>query len=384
MKMIKLLTSVTLVLLLCTAHAQMYSTSGLNASGFNPQASNKIAYEKLQISSTLMNNTTFITISQLRFGILREPFAPATTVTVWVGGEDPGTGGTFSSQNVGSQSLNANGASTTTTYVTIGNGMSALYTTGTLNVVGFGDAEVYIGLQFSNTDNRNTWQYGGMPMSPNSTDLTYLYLYSSPSFAYPNKATLSGMSLQMFGGAGGALPVELTKFTASQTDKFQATLAWQTASERNNQGFQVEKSLDGTLFRNIGFAKGMGNSNLINDYEFKDNDLSKSAYYRLKQVDLDGKYTYSETVFVEKDNRGKVKILVYPNPSVGKFFVEHATTIKVITVFSLTGQVVFNQKTNDTERTEIDISNLASGLYFVRLNDDKGQTETKSIKVVSQ
>jgi hypothetical protein len=384
MKMIKLLTSVTLVLLFCTAHAQMYSTSGLNASGFNPEASNKIAFEKLQISSTLMNNTNFITISKLKLGVLRAASAPATNVTVWVGREDPGSGG-FYSQNVGSQFLDANtGSSAITEYITLGTGLSSFFTTGILNVVGSGDAEVYIGLQFSNTDNRNSWQYGGVPMAPNATDLTYLYVYSQPSFTYPNKGTLSAMSLQMFGGAGGALPVEMTKFTASQTDKFQATLAWQTASERNNQGFQVEKSLDGTLFRNIGFVKGLGNSNLINDYDFRDNDLSKSAYYRLKQVDLDGKFTYSAAIFVEKDNKGKVKTLVYPNPSVGKFFVEHATSTKLITVFNLTGQMVFNQKTNDTERTEIDISNLASGLYFVRLNGDNGLIETKSIKIIAQ
>ena len=194
----------------------------------------------------------------------------------------------------------------------------------------------------------------------------------------------TAMGIEISGNPGGSLPIELTKFNATQTDKFQSTLTWQTASERNNQGFEIEKSLDGSVFKKIGFVKGVGNSNVSKDYDFRDNDFSKSAYFRLKQVDFDGKYSYSATAYVEKSHAGKIKTLIYPNPSIGKFYVDHATDFKNITVFSLTGQAVFNQNINDSERTEIDISNLATGLYFVRLSDNKGHIETKQVKIVSQ
>ena len=395
MRITKLLTTFSFVLLSFATYAQLYSALDLSlpvsTSGYNPANQNKISFEKIFISPIIMDNKSNITISQLKIAILRRPSAPQVNVTIWVGYENENS---FAATAVGSQLINANGASTVTQNVTIGNGVSTLYTTPPLNALSY--SELFIGVQFSNADINNLWQYSALPTNGNLVDpSSALYVYTQgnfggmPTFPYKPYSTPfvnveTAMGIEISGNPGGSLPIELTKFNATQTDKFQSTLTWQTASESNNQGFQIEKSLDGSVFKNIGFVKGVGNSNVSKDYDFRDNDFSKSAYFRLKQVDFDGKYSYSATVYVEKSHAGKVKTLIYPNPSIGKFYVDHATDFKNITVFSLTGQAVFNQNINDSERTEIDISNLSTGLYFVRLSDNKGHIETKQVKIVSQ
>jgi Secretion system C-terminal sorting domain len=396
MKITKLFTIVSFILLSFTTHAQLYSALDLStpvsSSGYNPANENQIAFEKVLVSPTLMDNKSNITISQLKLTILRLPGAPQVTATIWVGYEDDNTG-YFSAVAVGSKLISGtNGASNVTQNITLGNGISTFYTTPPLSAITY--TELFVGIQFSNADPKNLWQYAALPVSPNSCN-PYLDVYNEGSYGSPADSPYkpftqpftnveTAMGLQIFGNPGGSLPIELTKFNATQTDKFQSTLTWQTASESNNQGFQIEKSLDGSVFKNIGFVKGVDNSNVSNNYNFRDNDFSKSAYFRLKQIDFDGKYSYSTTVYVEKSQVGKVKTLVYPNPSLGKFYVDHATDVKNITVFNLTGQAVFNQNVNEAERTEIDISNLATGLYFVRLNDNKGHIETKQVKIVSQ
>jgi hypothetical protein len=361
--------------------ATIYSAPSTATTGFNAGTS-KVIFNEMNIDQSIMGLNKKIAITQLNVTIVREANAPATIVTLWIGIENDG----FNMQSIGSpQNIDANSSTATTQTLTFGNGSSVFYTTAELNV----GTEFSIGLQFSDVDPKNSWQYAGPPESPNpppNPDVARVYTTSGTFIAAdPNvNSTYPGYALQIFGNPIGSLPIELTKFNGTQTDKFQSTLTWQTASESNNQGFQIEKSLDGSVFKSIGFVKGIGNSNVSNDYDFRDNDFSKSAYFRLKQIDFDGKYSYSPTVYVEKSQVGKVKTLVYPNPSLGKFYVDHVTDIKNITVFNLTGQAVFNQNVNEAERTEIDVSNLATGLYFVRLNDNKGHIETKQVKIVSQ
>jgi Secretion system C-terminal sorting domain len=386
MKITKLIAIFSFVLASFTTYAEtLYSAPSTATTGFNA-GSSRITFNEMLIDGSIMGMNNRITLSQIKVTIVRVAGAPATDVNLWIGVDDGS--GSFDISKIGTTQSLISSSTTTTQVVTFGNGSSVLHTTGVLNLGG----ELSIGIEFTNPDSKNSWQFAGPPESPNSPpNSNFARVYSS-TVPYTLKAaapitppTYPGFALQMFGNPGTTLlPIELAKFNATQTDKFQSTLTWQTASEKNNQGFQIEKSLDGSVFKSIGFVKGVGNSNVSNDYDFRDNDFSKSAYFRLKQIDFDGKYSYSPTVYVEKSQVGKVKTLVYPNPSLGKFYVDHATDIKNITVFNLTGQAVFNQNINEAERTEIDISNLATGLYFVRLNDNKGHIETKQVKIVSQ
>ena len=94
-------------------------------------------------------------------------------------------------------------------------------------------------------------------------------------------------------GGCGVLPVSIFNFGGT-IKRLQAYLNWSTASESNNKGFYVERSKDGQNFTSVGFVKGVGNSNKINNYSYTDATLKDinvtTTYYRLKQVDVDGKF----------------------------------------------------------------------------------------------
>jgi len=107
------------------------------------------------------------------------------------------------------------------------------------------------------------------------------------------------------------LPVTLINFTAI-VENGVIKLSWATASELNNKGFEVERSTDGVAFSDIGFAEGRGSSTTIQHYNFEDDAFYETAYYRLRQLDLDGAITYSPTVFAERRNDS---LNFFPNPA---------------------------------------------------------------------
>jgi len=110
------------------------------------------------------------------------------------------------------------------------------------------------------------------------------------------------------------LPVELQNFTASLQDK-KVVLKWETATEVSNYGFNIEKNTAG-IWKNIGFVKGSGNSNSNKKYLFADNNLlgGNKFLYRLKQIDLDGKFTYSNSIEVNFIPKIFALSQNYPNP----------------------------------------------------------------------
>jgi len=94
-----------------------------------------------------------------------------------------------------------------------------------------------------------------------------------------------------------AAPVELISFSSSVT-RHTVTLKWRTATEINNYGFEIERSTNGKLYKKVGFVAGHGTTNNYHDYQFAENPNVGSCYYRLKQVDNNGDFKYSKTIFV--------------------------------------------------------------------------------------
>ena len=104
------------------------------------------------------------------------------------------------------------------------------------------------------------------------------------------------------------LPIELLYFEAKANERYNH-LTWSTASEDNNDYFNIEKTQDGVIFYNIATINGAGNSISQLFYEYDDYELSNDiVYYRLKQTDYDGKYKYHNLISV--DNRFKMRIVV--------------------------------------------------------------------------
>lgn len=111
-----------------------------------------------------------------------------------------------------------------------------------------------------------------------------------------------------------ALPVELSFFSGRMEENF-VLLSWQTMSEQNNEKFVVQRSIDGASFETLGEVQGAGDSSNPLDYAFKDSSPSKGInYYRLVQIDFDGKTSTSSTIAVDADGLS-AKWILYPNPS---------------------------------------------------------------------
>ncbi|HDZ58432.1 MAG TPA: T9SS type A sorting domain-containing protein, partial [Ignavibacteriales bacterium] len=202
------------------------------------------------------------------------------------------------------------------------------------------------------------------------------------------------------------VPVELVSFTANVSGN-KVKLKWNTATEVNNYGFDVERTSPlpppyqgggndvGGGWENIGFVEGHGNSNSPKEYEFVDEHIigGSKFQYRLKQIDNDGKYEYSNIVEVEIAP-GKFELFQnYPNPfnpsTTIKFsipFVEtgHAPSVqlKVYDVLGNEVAILLNEeKSAGTYQVNFDASNLASGVYFYRLQAG-GFIQTKRMLVM--
>jgi hypothetical protein len=163
--------------------------------------------------------------------------------------------------------------------------------------------------------------------------------------------------------ADGPLPVKLISFSASLNNN-QTELNWSTASETNNKGFEVEKSIDGDKFETIGFVRGIGNSNRINKYSFIDANQS-SAFYRLKQIDFDGQFEYSSMVKVNSDD---LLIELNPNPFNDNISISSSNTIVNAEIIDILGKTKILEIVNNNKAT-INTSVLSSGVYFIRIND---------------
>ena len=158
-------------------------------------------------------------------------------------------------------------------------------------------------------------------------------------------------------------------------------LNWQTASEKNNKGFEIERSVDAKTWENIGAIKGHGESNIIVDYTFEDKrPLSILTYYRLKQVDFDGKASYSKVVNVDF-NKKKGEFSIFPNPMNSKtatINVDEDLLDGVLIVINSIGLMVKKENINSKILT-LDLSDLSNGMYVFMVQKAQNKSFRKVI-----
>jgi hypothetical protein len=180
-----------------------------------------------------------------------------------------------------------------------------------------------------------------------------------------------------------ALPVTWLSFTG-QLQGADVLLNWSTANEVNNDHFEVERSSDGTSFTSIGTVAAGNASSSTQHYSFTDNNpLSGTDYYRLKQVDKDGAYHYSSIVQVNIPVSNALW-LVYPNPAVSKTSVAVKTDLNNVELVltNANGQTVYSlklPKVNAGQSIDIPLSNLAKGVYLLKVQSDKGNRTDKIV-----
>ena len=176
-------------------------------------------------------------------------------------------------------------------------------------------------------------------------------------------------------------PVELVYVKASINSNF-TNLYWQTASEKDNSHFAIERSQNGESFSKIGEVKCNGNSSVILNYEHTDATPYKGInYYRLRQVDFDGTESVSKTVSVNFDGRGQNKMKVYPTLVKDAVSVELSDESKAeISVRDLTGRVILTQNTEGVSNTTLNLGNLSSGLYIMSVRSNETLETVKIYK----
>ncbi len=181
-----------------------------------------------------------------------------------------------------------------------------------------------------------------------------------------------------------ALPVSLVNFTG-QLVKDQVQLNWQTASEFNNDHFEIDHSADGIHFSSIGNVKGNGTTAIPHDYKFLDaNPANGNNYYRLKQVDLDGNYTFSPVVNVKLVTG--FTYMVYPNPAKNKVNIVISSDKDQLMVFILcetSGKIIETKElkcVSGNNKFEWDISRLAKGMYMIRSQNSQASV----VKIVKE
>jgi hypothetical protein len=212
---------------------------------------------------------------------------------------------------------------------------------------------------------------------------------------YVELGAITGFS----GGTGAAgvgpwensspLPVELTSFTG-YNDGDKNVLNWTTASEINTLKFEVERSPQsiGGVFTYIGELPAAGSSNVPLSYHLNDNNpLTGDNYYRLKMIDIDGTFKYSQTIFIRNDKDVVYTNAIngiYPNPTSHLINIDYQSAaiskveIKILNVVGQEMSVTEMNTLKGNQLLQMDVSSFADGVYIINIRDVTNGTVQQS------
>ncbi len=184
-----------------------------------------------------------------------------------------------------------------------------------------------------------------------------------------------------------ALPVKLISFEAEKTNDNQVQLRWATASEIDNDHFDIERSADAKEWSTIGEVKGAGTTNAAQQYSIRDRQpLAGTSYYRLRQVDYDGQYEYSEIRAVSISEATATTMAVYPNPAatgtgVNVVLGGSTETIRYIRITSQMGAVVYGTEVNDEQSYRLQGLDLPVGVYTINILTNTGTRHSSKVTI---
>ena len=195
--------------------------------------------------------------------------------------------------------------------------------------------------------------------------------FNQPYFLKLSRLALGTLAILAL--SNETLPVELSSFTAAFINS-SVLLKWMTETEVNNYGFNIERRINSDDWQSIAFVRGYGNSNSPKEYTYTDSDIFDGGtkfHYRLKQIDNDGTYTYSELVEVEVSVKQFELFQNYPNPFNPSTDIEFTlaeqgkATLKIFDILGNEVSTLVNeQKAVGKYKVTFNASNLPSGVYF--------------------
>jgi Beta-propeller repeat len=194
--------------------------------------------------------------------------------------------------------------------------------------------------------------------------------FNTPSAPGSNELSTTGGDAFVARYADFVLPIELLSFKGQYTETGNL-LTWTTSSEIQNKGFDIETSKDGLRFDKIGFVAGNGTSSQVENYRFEDSSPLESAekvvYYRLKQLDFDGNFDYSNVIAIYTNRKNLAGI--FPNRGRGIFTLTGVKNIEdeTFTIVNSVGQTlpIFIQNNG-----QFDMSPFPPGIYYLRISSN--------------
>jgi len=183
------------------------------------------------------------------------------------------------------------------------------------------------------------------------------------------------------------LPVELISFSTKQAS-LGILLQWQTATELNNDYFDIERSEDGVIFYKIARLAGKGTTDEVQHYQYIDKaPIANVEYYRLKQVDYDGAFEYSKTIVGYADHlASQLQMSAYPNPAAERVAIKSVrpvdfTEIQLINIAGQRVENLLNKVVGSGLNYEVALPVLDKGLYYIKYRTADGQSGTHKLMI---
>jgi hypothetical protein len=201
----------------------------------------------------------------------------------------------------------------------------------------------------------------------------------------PYRITASGITTFSVFGSGtedSTLPVTWLDFVAHENEFGEVVLDWSTASEKDNEKFEIERSVDGMNFERLGSTLGNGTTTAISKYQYIDRfPLEGLTYYKIKQIDFDGNYDYSNMVAIQLGSSKVLSIDIFPNRTMGdvNLRIAGATGAYQLVVMDMMGRTYGNFEL--TENTvKFDITSFPAGIYIFKIATSHGTMVRRVIK----
>lgn len=230
--------------------------------------------------------------------------------------------------------------------------------------------------------------------SSNPQTTADMYLTWTPTIGstyYINLDGYNGTACNFWGQVNSTpvtpvLPIELLAFTATY-ENYSVILEWATASQKNNSFFTVERSKDGVNFEEVEKINGAGTVSYVVDYLAYDKKPYQGiSYYRLKQTDLDGRFTYSSIVSVNVTDDAVGNLVLMQNPVDDQLqfsFISNFKGSSIMYVYDMAGRQIHSQTLQTNEgynSNDIDVSSLPKGLYYITIINDRKVFKSKILK----
>ncbi|MCQ2605743.1 MAG: T9SS type A sorting domain-containing protein [Bacteroidales bacterium] len=179
-----------------------------------------------------------------------------------------------------------------------------------------------------------------------------------------------------YAASSDLLPIELTSFTASQ-NRNDIEIVWTTNSEVNNDYFTVEYSVDGVSFKTLETVAGSGTTSVANEYAVSTDasELSGMVYFRLKQTDYNGEYSYSDVIALQVESANATDLVIYPNPATEYITISGAVTSAFVS--DMHGRRI---AVPQTSANTFNVAGLSVGTYYMVATTENGKTVLPFVK----